>query len=80
MLHAVFGPASHYLHVFPQAASWILEAAIDTFYSSPDPGPQVSLGRRRTVEALFERLKDPAQDAIMADGITQFCSDLEVFH
>ena len=60
-----------------QAAGWNAEAAIDNFYSSPEPA--AASGRRRAIEALFDRLKDPQQDdLIQVDGITQFCSELEV--
>lgn len=59
-----------------QNAGWSTEAAIDNFYTSPElPAPS---GRRKAIEALFDRLKDPQQDIILVDGITQFCNELEV--
>ncbi|KAK9789364.1 hypothetical protein WJX73_000465 [Symbiochloris irregularis] len=65
-----------------QVADWVTDVALDNFYSGspqPDPSPVASgSGRQKNIEALYQRFKDPDQDAILADGITQFCSELEV--
>ncbi|GAA0153365.1 ubiquitin-protein ligase [Lithospermum erythrorhizon] len=58
-----------------KASDWHLEAAFEVFYSQPQAK---SLTNTRHLEDLFNKYKDPYADMITADGITLFCSDLQV--
>ncbi|GLI58884.1 hypothetical protein VaNZ11_000653 [Volvox africanus] len=56
---------------------WAIDAAIDHFYTS-GLATQASGLDLRAVEALYQRYKEPDDDAIAVDGITRFCEELEV--
>lgn len=52
------------------------------FYPRREPGRRSAAGRSDHCEsraaALFERYRDPAEDAVLAEGILLFCQDLGV--
>nr|XP_043627976.1 DCN1-like protein 1 [Erigeron canadensis] len=60
-----------------KATDWHVERAIDAFYSQPQLQVKSSLDSR-LIEALYSRYKDPYEDMIMADGVSNFCNDLRV--
>ncbi|XP_052158295.1 uncharacterized protein LOC127776012 [Oryza glaberrima] len=57
-----------------KASDWHLEGAFDFFYSQP----QISLTNSRHLEDLYNRYKEPDVDMIMVEGVSQFCTDLQV--
>ncbi|CAM8877063.1 unnamed protein product [Rhodiola kirilowii] len=58
-----------------KASDWHLEGAFDLFYSQSHFKAYTD---SRHLEDLYKRYKDPHADMIMADGITNLCSDLQV--
>ncbi|PWS22178.1 hypothetical protein DKP78_19755, partial [Enterococcus faecium] len=57
-----------------KASDWHLEGAFDFFYSQP----QISLTNSRHLEDLYNIYKEPDVDMIMVEGVSQFCTDLQV--
>ncbi|KAK9814215.1 hypothetical protein WJX72_002410 [[Myrmecia] bisecta] len=66
------------------AGQWVVEAAIEVFYTSAFPessstastsGPRLDAA---ALEQLYQRYRDPNSDQILAEGVGQFCSDLNV--
>ncbi|TPX63594.1 hypothetical protein SpCBS45565_g06493 [Spizellomyces sp. 'palustris'] len=61
--------------------NWNLEAAVDAFFAT---GGATANGRswtgadQRKLSALFDKYKDPDEDAILVDGTESLCNDLEV--
>ena len=60
-----------------------MEAAIDIFFSSGLSSgntavPAAPTANLRSLEALYQRYKDPHGDMILAEGVGKFCEDLRV--
>ncbi|KND01302.1 uncharacterized protein SPPG_03111 [Spizellomyces punctatus DAOM BR117] len=66
---------------FLKENNWNLEAAVDAFFAT---GGATANGRtwagadQRKLSALFDKYKDPDEDAILVDGTESLCNDLEV--
>ncbi|GFR46472.1 hypothetical protein Agub_g8049 [Astrephomene gubernaculifera] len=63
-----------------KSTGWGVEQAIDYFYTSGLANQTSSSGGLdlRAIEALYQQYKEPGEELISVDGITRFCSDLEV--
>ncbi|XP_076936237.1 uncharacterized protein LOC143603287 [Bidens hawaiensis] len=59
-----------------KASDWHLDGAFDVFYRQPHVNK--SSIDARNIEELYNKYKDPYADMIMADGISNLCSDLQV--
>lgn len=60
---------------------WNVEPATKEYLaqlSNPNPRNLQHQPKPMSVEELYKRYKDPYQDMIMAEGISRFCTDLEV--
>mmetsp|Transcript_28788 Transcript_28788/g.81081 ORF Transcript_28788/g.81081 Transcript_28788/m.81081 type:complete len:248 (-) Transcript_28788:139-882(-) len=57
------------------ASRWDLEGGINCFYSSARSAPAANIS---AIEDMFKRYKDPHDAIILAEGVSQFCDDLEV--
>jgi len=62
-----------------EASKWNINAAINNFYQR-NPGGFVEEVKinKKNLEKLFEKYKDPSEDAILAEGIIEYCEELEV--
>ncbi|CAD7704543.1 unnamed protein product [Ostreobium quekettii] len=60
-----------------KAEGWNLQNAIGYYYTSPPamPAPKVN---RKAIERLWAKYRDPQQDVMQAEGIGNFCEDLQV--
>ncbi|KAK9866866.1 hypothetical protein WJX84_011561 [Apatococcus fuscideae] len=63
-----------------QASNWTSELALDIFFSNdfPEVAEEEPAVDERAIARLFKKYKDKQQDAILAEGIQQFCDDLGV--
>ncbi|KAK1440096.1 hypothetical protein QVD17_05921 [Tagetes erecta] len=58
-----------------KASDWHLDGAFDIFYRQPHAKSFIDV---RHLEELYNKYKDPYADMIMADGISNLCTDLQV--
>ncbi|RUS16940.1 Cullin binding-domain-containing protein [Jimgerdemannia flammicorona] len=65
--------------------SWNTEQAVDSYFNDPSAISPVSPAvaqtgsfDQRKLQALFDKYKEPDQDAIGVDGTIKLCADLEV--
>ncbi|XP_021864451.1 uncharacterized protein [Spinacia oleracea] len=72
---AITGVSDKVAHQALKAGDWHLEGALDVYYSQPQIK---SLTDSRNLEELFNRYRDPNYDMIMADGVDNLCTDLQV--
>ena len=61
----------------------MVEAAIEIFFTSGlssgiAAAPAAPAANMRSLEALYQRYKDPHGDMILAEGVGKFCEDLRV--
>jgi len=59
-----------------KAANWSLDTAFELFFTQShfSQGPAVDL---KEINALYDRYRTPDQDLMMAEGVGQFCEDLQ---
>lgn len=74
-------------HVSERAATktlkehgWNLERAVDAFLSGGAAAPAFIPGKssEAAITAIFEKYKEPDEDAILVDGMVRYCEDLKV--
>lgn len=64
-----------------QVTGWVMEAAVDYWYSSgmaqaaERAAPRVD---RAAIHQLYQQYKDPNSEAVMAEGIMKLCEDLRI--
>eukprot|EP00210_Caulerpa_lentillifera_P004409 g4206.t1 len=64
-----------------KAAGWNLQRSLDTYFnqdSNRAPVRGSSKIDRRSLERLWARYRAPNEDRILAEGVSQFCEDLQV--
>jgi DCN1-like protein 1/2 len=61
-----------------EANNWNINNAINDFYSKNPSGFEVVKIDKKKLEELFEKYKDPSEDAILVEGTEEYCNDLEV--
>ncbi|RUS21371.1 hypothetical protein BC937DRAFT_92900 [Endogone sp. FLAS-F59071] len=64
--------------------NWNTEQALDSFFNDPTGGSPTSTSMtqggfdQRKLQALFDKYREPDQDAIGVDGTIKLCADLDV--
>mmetsp|Transcript_4791 Transcript_4791/g.8693 ORF Transcript_4791/g.8693 Transcript_4791/m.8693 type:complete len:252 (-) Transcript_4791:144-899(-) len=60
------------------ASGWSVEGGIEYFFTNAHSKAAVPATNAKALEELYMRYKDPNDTMILAEGVGQFCEDLEV--
>mmetsp|Transcript_13398 Transcript_13398/g.34367 ORF Transcript_13398/g.34367 Transcript_13398/m.34367 type:complete len:252 (-) Transcript_13398:1458-2213(-) len=60
------------------ASGWAVEGAIDYFFTNAHSQAAVPAANIKALDELFQKYKDPSDTMMLAEGVGQFCEDLEV--
>lgn len=65
-----------------KAAGWNLQRSLDSYFNHENSRAPVRGGSsrldKRNLERLWTRYRAPHEDRILAEGVSQFCEDLQV--
>eukprot|EP00245_Coleochaete_scutata_P003294 TRINITY_DN1480_c0_g1_i1.p1 TRINITY_DN1480_c0_g1~~TRINITY_DN1480_c0_g1_i1.p1 ORF type:complete len:260 (-),score=49.30 TRINITY_DN1480_c0_g1_i1:41-820(-) len=77
-LVAIAGASEKQAFAALKAADWKIEGAFDYYYNSQAPAAKPPPPDSRILERLYAKYRDHHSDTILAEGVQQFCDDLQV--